>query len=253
MNRDHDLIPRFRDDGILEIHWARADRQNRFDLSMLHQLRRILVDEVDKKTCAVLMTHEGEAFCLGGLLGDPRKQDAGSVHTFAAALSDALMSIATCPVPVVAALEGNAEGGGVSIIEMCDMVAASENASFAIPEMLTDMPPVVSFTGAAAVIPEKRLLEMAYLGRSITAREAEHYGLITKTVQPGKALLQCEDWLRTMRNRNPAAIQTIRLLRQRVTLPEMRRRIEAAADLLVFAQMHEETWAMRERKEGKEP
>lgn len=253
MNRDHDLISRFLGDGILEIRWARAERQNRFDLSTLRQLRSILVNKVDEKTSAVLMTHEGEAFCLGGLLGDPRKQDAGSVYAFAAALSDALMSIATCPVPVVAALEGNAEGGGVSIIEMCDMVAASENASFAIPEMLADMPPVISFTGAAAVMPEKRLLEMAYLGSSITAREAEQYGLITRAVQPGRALQQCKDWLQTLKSRNPAAIQTIRLLRQRITLPEMRRRIEAAADLLVFALMHEGTWAMKDRKDGIKP
>lgn len=253
MSRDHDLISRFLGDGILEIRWARAERQNRFDLSTLRQLRSILVNKVDEKTSAVLMTHEGEAFCLGGLLGDPRKQDAGSVYAFAAALSDALMSIATCPVSVVAALEGNAEGGGVSIIEMCDMVAASENASFAIPEMLADMPPVISFTGAAAVMPEKRLLEMAYLGSSITAREAEQYGLITRAVQPGRALQQCKDWLQTLKSRNPAAIQTIRLLRQRITLPEMRRRIEAAADLLVFALMHEGTWAMQERKDGIKP
>lgn len=248
MNRD--VISHRREDSVLEIRWARPDRQNRFDLSTLLHLRDMLTKDVDDQLCAVLMTHDGDAFCLGGLLGDPRTQDAGTVHAFASALTEVLTALATCPVPVLAALEGSAEGGGLSLVEMCDMVAASETASFAIPEMLTDMPPVISFTGAAVVMPEKKLLEMAYLGVPVSAHDAERYGLITRAVPPGKARDVCEEWIQELRARNPAAIQTVRLLRQRIALPEMRRRIDAAADLLVFALMHRETWAMRDRKDG---
>jgi enoyl-CoA hydratase/carnithine racemase len=85
--------------------------------------------------------------------------------------------------PVIAAVNGLAYGGGSEIIINCDMVLASPNATFGLPEVKRG---VVALAGALPrlirTVGRPRAMEMALTGRVVTAKEAEQWGLINRVV-----------------------------------------------------------------------
>lgn len=85
--------------------------------------------------------------------------------------------------PVLAAVNGICFGGGCEMIINCDMVVASSNATFALPEVKRG---VVAIAGAlprvVRTIGRPRAMEMALTGRVVKAEEAERWGLINKVV-----------------------------------------------------------------------
>lgn len=249
MNNDDTVTTNLRPDGVFEITLNRPTLGNRFDVAMLGMLCTAMEKASDPAVRAILLTHTGDAFCLGGMLGDARQQDAGTVQRFSGMLKKVLIAIFMCPVPVIAAIEGDVEGGGLSIVEACDMAAAASHALFAIPEILTEMPPVISFCGAYRVLPAKRLMQLALLGDKMSAEEAEHIGLITKVVKPGQAVSTCNAWSAQFIGRNPAALETIRTLRQRMDGGDYTMQLQSAADALVSVMMHKATWDMLDDKD----
>ncbi len=89
--------------------------------------------------------------------------------------------------PVIAAVNGLAFGGGCELIVNCDLVVASSNATFALPEVKKG---VVAFAGAlpriVRTIGKQRAMEMALTGRTVSALEAREWGLVNKVVGDGK-------------------------------------------------------------------
>ena len=239
-----------RQDGVFEIILTGKNPGNRFDREVLAELRNALFQAEQSSAKAVLLSHEGDSFCLGGNLGDARKQDAGSVRAFADLLSDVLYRIFYCSMPVAAALEGNAEGGGLSLVQACDLAAASRKALFGIPEMEAGMSPVISMSGAYRVIPEKKLLSMALLAERLTAAEAEQYGLITRSVEPGTARKTCEEWISAFASKNPSSVSTIKRLRRDLDGGNYFRQVNAAAALLPGNLLHRDTWYMLDQRDG---
>jgi len=238
-----------RPDGVYEIVLLPKNPGNRFDKDVLAELSASLLAAEQAEPKAVLLSHEGDVFCLGGNLGDARKQDAGSIRLFADRLSKVLLQIFYFPVPVIAAVEGDVEGGGVSLIQACDMAAAAQTVHFGIPEMEAGMSPVISMSGARRVIPEKRMLKMAYLAERATAQEAESWGLITEAVVPGTARETCESWIRFFTAKNPSSVSTIRRLRRDLDGGEFFRQINVAADILPGNMLHKDTFDMLDRRD----
>ena len=80
--------------------------------------------------------------------------------------------------PIIAAVNGLAHGGGCEIVVNCDMVLASPNAVFALPEVKRG---VVAIAGAlprlARIVGRMRAMEMALTGRNVGAEEAKSWGL----------------------------------------------------------------------------
>ena len=229
------------DSGMVEIHINGNENGNRFDREDLQALTQAFDKAKAPDVRGVLLTHGGEAFCLGGNLGDVRTHHSGTVQCFAAALKAALLAIYECPVPVACAVEGNVAGGGVSLVEACDLAAVNQNTTFAIPEILHNMPPVVSFVGAGRVVPMKRLMQMALMGEAMGAREATRIGLATEAVEPGQTKEACLTWLLRISQRNPAAIKTIRTMRRRMDGYGFQRQLDAAEEQLVAVVMNEDT------------
>ena len=87
----------------------------------------------DRRIRAVIITSEGPFFCAGGDLNvliarrnlkeAERRQKVDDLH-------DVIRAIRSCPVPVIAAVEGGAAGAGLSIALACDLIVASEEAKF---------------------------------------------------------------------------------------------------------------------------
>jgi crotonobetainyl-CoA hydratase len=110
--------------------------------------------------------------------------------------------------PLIAAVNGVAMGGGFEMALACDLIIASENAVFALPE-----PRVGLIAGAGGVhrlprmIPQKQALGMILTGRRVPAVEGKALGFVNEVVPPGEALAAAKRWAQLILECSPLAIR----------------------------------------------
>jgi cyclohexa-1,5-dienecarbonyl-CoA hydratase len=85
-------------------------------------------------------------------------------------------------IPTVAVVGGAALGGGCELALFCDMVIASEKASFGQPEIQVGVLPPIAVVALPEIIGPKKTMEMVLIGDRIRADEAERLGLVNKVV-----------------------------------------------------------------------
>src|ERR1700752_2272476 len=140
---------------------------------------------------AVVLTGQGaKAFCAGG----DRKQRNGMTDEAWQAqhlvFERMLRAILACPIPVIAAVNGAAYGGGCEIAAAADFVYASTNARFALTEVtLGIMPGAGATQNLARAVGERRAKELILSGLPFTAAEAEAWGLVNR-VLPQEELME---------------------------------------------------------------
>jgi len=111
--------------------------------------------------------------------------------------------------PVIAAVNGVAMGGGFEIALACDLIIASENAKFALPE-----PRVGLAAGAggmqrlARAIPLKKAMGMMLTGRHVSAKEGYELGFVTALAAEGKALDEAKAWAAQIIECSPVSVRT---------------------------------------------
>lgn len=110
--------------------------------------------------------------------------------------------------PVIAAVNGVAMGGGFEMALACDLIIASENAVFALPE-----PRVGLIAGGGGVhrlprmIPCKQALGMILTGRRVTAKEGLELGFVNEVVPVGEALAAAKRWAQMILECSPMAVR----------------------------------------------
>ncbi len=97
--------------------------------------------------------------------------------------------------PVIAAVNGLALGGGFEIVLACDIVIASEKASFGLPEARVGLAALAGgLHRLPRIIPQKQALGMLLTGRRIDAREGHRLGLVNEVVAPEELLPAARRW-----------------------------------------------------------
>lgn len=110
--------------------------------------------------------------------------------------------------PIIAAVNGVAMGGGFEMALACDIIVASENAIFALPE-----PRVGLIAGGGGVhrlprmIPQKQALGMILTGRRVSAREGKELGFVNEVVAAGEALSAAKRWAQMILECSPMAVR----------------------------------------------
>jgi enoyl-CoA hydratase len=85
-----------------------------------------------------------------------------------------------CEVPVVAAVHGYCLGGGIGLVGNADIIIASEDATFGLPEV--DRGALGAATHLARLVPQHRMRAMVYTAATATAAELHHYGSVLRVV-----------------------------------------------------------------------
>ena len=111
--------------------------------------------------------------------------------------------------PIIAAVHGWCIGGAYVIVQMCDLVVASENAVFKYPEAQ------LGFTGglissAVARIPHKVAMEFMLLGENFDAQRALSAGMVNKVVAKGEELEAARKWAAILANSAPLVVETLK-------------------------------------------
>jgi enoyl-CoA hydratase/carnithine racemase len=106
--------------------------------------------------------------------------------------------------PTIAAVDGAARGGGMTLAISCDMMIASEGASFGYPEINLALPPAIHFAHLHRIIGRYRAFDLLFTARTFNAREALSLGLVSRVV--ANALPEAMAAARVIAAKSPAAI-----------------------------------------------
>jgi methylglutaconyl-CoA hydratase len=166
-----------RGSGVLEVRLCRPTRRNAFDPVMIECLHRVFADVgQDRQLRAVVLSAEGSVFCAGADLGWMRAMAAYTWeenHADARRLAQMFATLDQCPVPLVGRVQGDALGGGVGLLAVCDVVLATPDAGFTLSEVKWGLLP-------ATIAP--------YVVRAIGARAARRYFLTAERMAAAQAL-----------------------------------------------------------------
>jgi enoyl-CoA hydratase len=115
--------------------------------------------------------------------------------------------------PIIAAVEGPALAGGTEIVLSCDLVVASRESRFGIPEVKRSL---VAAAGGLfrlpRVLPRNVALELGLTGDPIEAERAYHFGLVNRLAEPGQALEAALELASQITANAPLAVQATRRL-----------------------------------------
>ncbi|MGS0891468.1 enoyl-CoA hydratase/isomerase family protein [Burkholderia stagnalis] len=195
--------------AVAEIILNRPDQRNALNAAMCDALRGAAVAlRADDAIRCVIVRANGPVFCAGADLKERKGMSADDVRARrikAFAAYDALEQIGK---PCIALVEGAAVGSGGEIAMACDFIVATEQASFRTPEALWGT------VGATQRLPRavgKRLAkDMAYTGRTLSAREAQHAGLVSRIVPADDAVNLVRQMARDIAEAPPLAMQLTR-------------------------------------------
>jgi len=146
---------------------------------------RSVEDDADIR-CVVLTGAGDRAFVAGGDVGELGAMDAASALVRTRVIRQVFDAIRRNPVPVIAAVNGYALGGGLVMVSQCDIVVAAETATFGLPEINVGV--MGGTKHLARIVPEKVMRWMALTGNRVDAAYLERLGAIAKVVPKEKVL-----------------------------------------------------------------
>src|SRR5688572_8186291 len=95
----------------------------------------------------------------------------------------AFAAVYECPVPVVVAVNGYCLGGGIGLAGNADIILASDDATFGLPEV--DRGALGAATHLSRLVPQHKMRAMVYTAATATAQELHHFGSVHQVVAPG--------------------------------------------------------------------
>lgn len=186
-------------DDIAIITLNRPDKRNAINSDVAAQLRAALERLNSSDDRVGVLTHAGEHFTGGADIKGPPEDFPACVPNVGVPLNK----------PLIAAVGGWVVGGGVVIVQMCDLCIAADDAKFMFPEAK------VGFTGAmiaglAARIPHKVAMELMLVGNEVSAERMYQVGFINELVKPGKQLAAAMVWARQLADNAPLVMSVLR-------------------------------------------
>lgn len=162
--------------------------------------------EADPDIWVVVLTGGGEVFCAGADLKEVAAGRASGLFTSA----NGFAGFVNAPrrKPWIAAVNGKALAGGCEIVLACDLVVASADASFGLPEVSRGL---IAAAGGLyrlpRALPRNIAIEMALTGDSLDAARAAALGLVNQVVAPGQLLTQARALAARITRNAPVAVR----------------------------------------------
>lgn len=180
------LIERGSNHAILRLN--RPDKLNALSSEMFESLTEHLNQLAhDNELRALILTGTGErAFCAGTDIGELQNADSTYISERGQRLCN---QIENFKVPVIAAINGIAAGGGLELVLACHLRIAATSASFSLPE--TKLGLIPGYGGTQRLSRELGVgpaLDMMLTGRTLTSEEALECGLINRVVTPSELM-----------------------------------------------------------------
>jgi E-phenylitaconyl-CoA hydratase len=186
---------------------------NAFDHEMCVELKKIWTDvEADPEVACAIVTGAGEkAFCTGWDVSSLSREESENLvpgdrwsapYGYITALQN------RCWKPVITAVNGVCNGGGLHFIADSELIIAAENATFLDTHVAVGMPSALEPAGLARRIPLERVFRLALLGKKgrITAQEAYEIGLVGEVVPAAELMPRARETAAVIAQYSPTAL-----------------------------------------------
>jgi len=220
MNRSHVTLTHSARAAIVTL--TRPESSNALARETVRQLGEVVHELVhDRELRAIVITGAGtRAFCAGADLRERVTMTEPAVLEMLEAYRTELGIIEESPLPVVAAINGHALGGGLELALLCDLRIAAPHACFGLPETgLGIIPGAGGTQRLTRLVGTGRAKELILLARRLDAKTALEFGLIERIAKTGDIVAEALQWIAPILEGAPLA--------QRAAL----RAIDAAHDL----------------------
>ncbi len=232
--------------GVAYVTLDRAEKHNALSAKMIGELDDIAGKlAADPDVRVVVLQANGRSFCAGGDLGWMKEQMQASRSTRiaeAGKLAKMLHVWNTLPKPVIGRIEGNAFGGGVGLVSICDIAFCSENVKFGLTETRLGLIPATISPYVSARMGEGKMREVAMSARLFGAQRAKELNLVSGVFENLDDVIEAEvaAYLQTAPQAVAATKELIRSLGPKIDADVIAATIERLAD----------TWENAEAMEG---
>ena len=212
-----------RRDNAIEITLNRPDKRNPLSFEMIDELRGAFQEAMKSDARGILLGSTGPVFSAGHSFHDMLDQDLEPMRELMNACVQLMQLIHSAPQPVLAKVQGPAVGAGCQLALTCDLVVASEAASFQTPGGSAGwfcFTPMVALTRAVG---RKFAFEMLITGDPVSAERAYRQGMINRVVPADRLDDQAQELMqRAMRGSREMKALGKQAFYTQVELDEMR-------------------------------
>ena len=183
--------------AVAVITLNRPESLNALTVGMGQEVMTAITEAREKGARAIVLTGAGRAFCAGGDLREMQRmaQEGGRIEAFfdepLRLLNECVLLIRQTPVPIIAAVNGAASGGGCNLALACDLVIAGQSARFNQAFIKIGLTPDC---GGTFILPRsigwKRAAELMMTGEVVGASEAAAMGMINRVVPDEELMAQ---------------------------------------------------------------
>jgi len=208
----------------------------------LNAVSRALCDEIAAQLtsisdradvrCVVLTGAGPKAFIGGADLNELGAANADTARLFITSVHKACDAVRTCPVPVIAKINGFCLGAGLEIAAACDMRAAPAGAVFGMPEVHLGLPSVVEAALLPGLIGWGKTREILLTGDTFSGEDAKDMGLIEALVAPEALDARIDSWCESICRAAPLAVRSQKALMARWEASSVAEGVKAGIDAL---------------------
>jgi methylglutaconyl-CoA hydratase len=206
------------DGAVATITLNRPDKRNALNAEVIAGVKAAVTALADDDAVRVIvLTGAGPDFCAGADLEQLERIATGADPldniADAQSLGELFVRMRRAPVPIVAAVRGNAIAGGAGLAGACDIVLADEQASFGYPEVHLGFVPAMVMALLRRAVGEKVAFDLVARGHRIDADEAWRLGLVNAVFESDTFDVEVDHFTRELAQRSASAMAlTKRLL-----------------------------------------
>ena len=194
--------------GILEIN--RPERRNALSSGVIEGLISGIAElGEDPDVNVLLIQGAGEkAFCAGGDLSDFQPSSGIlDLHWARRRFADLMLAVQSARVPVIGKVQGAALGGGFGLALQCDLLVASEGATFGTPEIKLGLFPMMIMAVVTRNVGRKQAMELMLTGKKLGATEAAELGFVNRVVPATQLDEAAKDFANEVAGFSPAILR----------------------------------------------
>lgn len=180
-----------RDNHILLVTFDRPEVRNAINTAMISELRDLWqrIYQHPKSLRCIILTGNGKAFCAGADLKERDRMNMAELKAQRAVFEQAMLAMVDCPIPIIAAVNGSAFGGGLELLLASDFAYATTDATFSQSEVRVGlMPGAMGTQNLPRACGIKRAKELTFTGDVFSAQEAFEWGIVNKLSSPENLL-----------------------------------------------------------------
>ncbi len=248
------------ENGIRTITLNRPDKRNALCPLLIEELTRALEDTADCDCGVVILTGAGPAFCAGldmEHLSTVNARGTEENRRDSENMARVLRALYDFPKPVIAAVNGHAIAGGMSLATIPDFTLAVPEAKFGYTEVKVGFVPSIAASFLLRQVGEKRTRDILLSGRLIKAPEAYALGLVTQIVNAEELMATARALAQCLLLNSPQAMHEVKRLlslhSKRRLDEELEEAIEVNAEQRSAEDFKEGIAAFRERRRADWP